>query len=52
MIKMVIFDIDGVLTDGAIIVDSEGREQKKINLKDVDALFTLKKQGIPSLRQE
>ncbi|MEY8509778.1 HAD-IIIA family hydrolase [Lachnospiraceae bacterium 42-17] len=45
MIKMVIFDIDGVLTDGAIIVDSEGREQKKINLKDVDALFTLKKQG-------
>lgn len=45
MIKVVIFDIDGVLTDGSIIVDSEGREQKRINLKDVDALFTLKRKG-------
>lgn len=45
MIKLVIFDIDGVLTDGAIIVDSEGREQKRINLKDIDAFFTLKKKG-------
>ena len=45
MIKAVVFDIDGVLTDGAITVDSEGREQKRINLKDIDAFFTLKKRG-------
>lgn len=45
MIKLVIFDIDGVMTDGAIIVDSDGREQKRINLKDIDAFFTLKKSG-------
>ncbi|WP_105176807.1 MULTISPECIES: SIS domain-containing protein [Clostridium] len=42
MIKLVIFDIDGVITDGSIIVDEEGREQKKINLKDIDAIFELK----------
>ena len=45
MIKLVIFDIDGVLTDGAIIVDSQGHEQKRVNLKDIDAFFTLKKKG-------
>ncbi|RII33942.1 SIS domain-containing protein [Clostridium chromiireducens] len=42
MIKLIIFDIDGVITDGSIIVDEEGREQKKINLKDIDAIFELK----------
>ncbi len=45
MIKLVIFDIDGVITDGSIIVDVAGREQKKINLKDVDAIFQIKKDG-------
>lgn len=42
MIKLIVFDIDGVITDGSIIVDDEGREQKKINLKDIDAIFELK----------
>lgn len=45
MIKLVIFDIDGVITDGSIIVDSTGREQKKINLKDIDAIFQIKREG-------
>lgn len=45
MIKLVVFDIDGVLTDGAIIVDSEGKEQKRVNLKDVDAIFALVREG-------
>lgn len=45
MIKLLVFDIDGVLTDGTIIVDSDGREQKQINLKDIDAIFELKKEG-------
>lgn len=45
MIKLVIFDIDGVLTDGTLIIDSEGREQKRLNLKDVDAIYELKKKG-------
>ena len=45
MIRLIIFDIDGVLTDGRIIVDEQGREQKKINLKDIDAVFELKRRG-------
>lgn len=45
MIKLVIFDIDGVLTDGSIIVDSGGSEQKKLNIKDIDAIYELKRQG-------
>lgn len=43
MIKMLVFDIDGVINDGTIMVDSDGREQKRINLKDIEAIFDLKK---------
>lgn len=45
MIKLIIFDIDGVITDGSIIVDQNGTEQKKLNLKDIDAIFELKNRG-------
>jgi 3-deoxy-D-manno-octulosonate 8-phosphate phosphatase (KDO 8-P phosphatase) len=33
-IKLIIFDVDGVLTDGSIIVDSEGRELKRFHVRD------------------
>lgn len=42
MIKLIIFDIDGVITDGSVIINEDGSEQKKINLKDIDAIFELK----------
>ncbi len=45
MIKIIIFDIDGVLTDGTITINEDGYEQKKINLKDIDAIFELKSKG-------
>lgn len=45
MIKLVVLDIDGVITDGSVIIDTQGNEQKKINLKDVDAIFELHRQG-------
>lgn len=45
MIKFVVLDIDGVITDGSVIIDIHGNEQKKINLKDIDAIFQLKKEG-------
>lgn len=45
MIKLIIFDIDGVITDGSIIVNQDGVEQKKINLKDIDAIYELKSRG-------
>lgn len=33
-IKLVIIDVDGVLTDGAIYIDDEGRETKAFNVLD------------------
>ncbi|MCM1256247.1 MAG: SIS domain-containing protein [Roseburia sp.] len=45
MIELIVLDIDGVITDGTVIIDSEGREQKQVNLKDVDAIFELHRRG-------
>ena len=45
MIKLVLLDIDGVLTDGKITVDQNGNEYKTIDFKDVDAVFEMKRQG-------
>ena len=45
MIKIIIFDIDGVVTDGSVIINEDGSEQKRVNLKDIDAIFELKNRG-------
>ena len=45
MIDLVVFDIDGVLTDGSLTVNAQGQEQKKLNIKDVDAICELKRRG-------
>lgn len=45
MIELIVFDIDGVITDGSVIIDSNGNEQKQINLKDIDAIFELHRRG-------
>ena len=33
-IKLLVFDVDGVLTDGSIIVDDSGRESKRFYVRD------------------
>lgn len=45
MIELIVFDIDGVITNGSVIIDSNGHEQKQINMKDVDAIFELHRRG-------
>lgn len=45
-IKALIFDVDGVLTDGRIIYDDEGHEIKNFNVKDGYIISHLKKAGI------
>ena len=45
MIEAVFLDIDGILTDGAIYVDSSGEESKRILFEDIDAIFELKSAG-------
>ncbi|MEK0443082.1 MAG: hypothetical protein RL403_2060, partial [Bacteroidota bacterium] len=44
-IKVLITDIDGVLTDGGIIYDNAGMEFKKYNVKDGLIVQHLKKAG-------
>lgn len=44
-IELIVFDIDGVITDGSMIVNADGIEMKRINLKDVDAIFELHRRG-------
>jgi 3-deoxy-D-manno-octulosonate 8-phosphate phosphatase (KDO 8-P phosphatase) len=45
-IKVVICDVDGVLTDGRIIFDSDGREVKNFDVQDGLGLGALRKMGI------
>ena len=33
-IKMLVFDVDGVMTDGSITYDEDGKEYKTFNAKD------------------
>ena len=45
-IKAVICDVDGVLTDGGIIYDNDGKELKKFNVKDGQIIKHVKNAGI------
>ena len=45
-IKMIVFDIDGTLTDGSIIIDSNGNESKKFSVKDGFAIAQAVLNGI------
>jgi 3-deoxy-D-manno-octulosonate 8-phosphate phosphatase (KDO 8-P phosphatase) len=44
-IKVLITDVDGVLTDGGILYDNDGMEYKKYNVKDGLIVQHLKKAG-------
>jgi 3-deoxy-D-manno-octulosonate 8-phosphate phosphatase (KDO 8-P phosphatase) len=45
-IKLLLLDVDGVLTDGRIIYDSEGGESKSFDVKDGHGLKLLQRAGI------
>jgi 3-deoxy-D-manno-octulosonate 8-phosphate phosphatase (KDO 8-P phosphatase) len=45
-IKMLAFDVDGVLTDGGIIYDNQGNELKRFQVKDGQVFQILKESGI------
>ena len=44
-IKAVIFDVDGVLTDGSLTFDEDGKEYKTFNAKDGQGIVMLTKTG-------
>src|SRR6476659_9406181 len=45
-VRLACFDVDGTLTDGRLIFDSEGREMKAFHVRDGLGLALLRKAGI------
>ncbi len=45
-IKLVILDVDGVLTDGSIMLDNEENEFKSFHVRDGHGIKMLKKAGL------
>ncbi|MFA5336942.1 MAG: HAD hydrolase family protein [Candidatus Omnitrophota bacterium] len=48
-VKLLVLDVDGVLTKGEIIYDDRGRELKIFNVKDGLGIFLLRKAGIKTI---
>lgn len=48
-IKLLLLDVDGVLTDGRIIYDSHGRDMKFFDVHDGQGVYVLKKAGIKTI---
>ena len=44
--RMIVFDIDGVITDGTVIVDEHGKISTRINMQDIDAIHEIHRRGI------
>ena len=45
-IKLLIFDVDGVLTDGRIILDNEGNEFKAFHVRDGHGIKMIQRAGV------
>lgn len=45
-IKLLIFDVDGVLTDGSLFIDDQGQEYKAFNSQDGHGIKMLQKHGV------
>lgn len=48
-IKVAIFDVDGVMTDGGMILDQDGKEYKVFNAKDGQGLVMLNRAGVKTI---
>ncbi len=48
-VKLLLLDVDGVLTDGRIVYDSKGRDLKLFDVHDGLGVYLLKKAGIPTI---
>src|SRR5258708_25884978 len=45
-IKLLLFDVDGVLTDGSIVVNGDGTESKQFNIRDGAGLVWGQRAGL------
>lgn len=46
LIRLVIFDVDGVLTDGSLFLGDDGQEYKAFNSRDGHGMVTLLETGV------
>lgn len=46
-IQLIVFDVDGVLTDGSLIYDNHGNELKRFNIRDGFGIRAARFSGIP-----
>ena len=46
MIRLLVLDIDGVLTNGEVRLDEDGRESKSLHFLDIDAVFAARRAGL------
>ena len=49
MLKYLVIDVDGTMTDGGVYYDENGNELKKFNTKDAAGFFAAHKAGIEIL---
>jgi 3-deoxy-D-manno-octulosonate 8-phosphate phosphatase (KDO 8-P phosphatase) len=45
-IKLILLDVDGVLTDGAVVIDADGTESKRFHIRDGIALVWAQRAGL------
>ena len=45
-IRVLILDVDGVLTDGRVLLDETGRQSKSLAYRDIDALHQARREGL------
>ena len=45
-VRLLLFDVDGVLTDGRLLIDSEGREAKQYHIRDGTGLVWARQAGL------
>lgn len=46
MIRVLALDVDGVLTNGEVVLDEAGRESKALFFRDIDAIFAARRKGL------
>jgi YrbI family 3-deoxy-D-manno-octulosonate 8-phosphate phosphatase len=46
VIRVLALDVDGVLTDGSVVLDEDGRERKALYYRDIDAVFAARRRGL------
>ena len=46
MIRLLVLDVDGVITNGEVRLDEDGRESKSLFFRDIDAVFAARRAGL------